>query len=108
MVLSTLKMSSLLLTILGLSYGFQHCPMSKEIKPCTCNYRTELSKFMYILCDKMKSYEQLVDTFRGHFSPSDRVSLTVRFSDLADMQNRSFGELNMTIESMKLVNDFLG
>lgn len=102
------KMSVLLLSILGVSSGLQHCPMSKEIKPCTCNYRLDSVKVMGIYCDKMKSYEHIVDTFRGHFTPADRVSLTVRNTDLSDMQNRSFLELNMTLENVRLNNDFLG
>lgn len=101
-------MSVLLLSILGVSSGLQHCPMSKEIKPCTCNYRLDIPKVMSIYCDKMKSYDQIVETFRGHFNPSDQVMLTVKNSDLADMQNRSFLELNMTIQNLQLHNDFMG
>lgn len=101
-------MSVLLLSILGVTSGLQHCPMSKEIKPCTCNYRYDIEKVMAIYCDKMKSYDQIVEIFRGHFNASDRVMLTVRHSDLADMQNRSFLELNMTIKNLQLHSDFLG
>lgn len=108
MVFTALNMSVLLLSILGVSSGLQHCPMSKEIKPCTCNYRLDSVKVMSINCEKMKNYEQIVETFRGHFGSSDRVSLAVRNSDLSDMQNRSFSELNMTIENLRLNYDYLG
>lgn len=107
-LLPSLKMSVLLLSILGVSSGLVPCPMSNDIKPCTCKYAWEAGKLMSITCEKMKSFDQIVDTFRGHFTPSDRVSLELKNSDIEDMQNRSLAEFNMTITNLKMNYDLLG
>ncbi|XP_063910606.1 insulin-like growth factor-binding protein complex acid labile subunit isoform X1 [Zophobas morio] len=100
------KMSALLLSILGLSVGIPHCPMWKEIVPCTC--RMDSTKLTTIHCDRMTSYDQVVKLLKGHFSPADRVSLKLSFSKLDDLPFRSFKELNMSIENLKLNHDNLG
>nr|XP_015834267.1 PREDICTED: insulin-like growth factor-binding protein complex acid labile subunit [Tribolium castaneum] len=99
-------MSALLLSILGLSVGIPHCPMWKEIAPCTC--RMDSTKLTTIHCDKMTSYDQVVRLLKGHFAPEDRVSLKISFSKLDDLPFRAFNELNISIENLKLNHDGLG
>jgi Leucine-rich repeat (LRR) protein len=99
-------MSALLLSILGLSVGVSHCPMWKEIAPCTC--RTDSTKLTTVHCDKMASYDQAVRLLEGHFTPADRVFLKMSFSKLDDLPHRTFKELNMSIEHLKLNHDSLG
>ncbi|XP_044253859.1 insulin-like growth factor-binding protein complex acid labile subunit [Tribolium madens] len=104
--MTTFAMSALLLSILGLSVGIPHCPMWKEIAPCTC--RMDSTKLTTIHCDKMTSYDQVVRLLKGHFAPEDRVSLKISFSKLDDLPYRAFNELNITIENLKLNHDGLG
>lgn len=99
-------MSTLLLSILGLSAGLQHCPMWKQIAPCSC--RLDTAKLTSISCEKMSSYSQVVGILRGHFSPSDKVSLRLASSNLQDLQHHSLKELNVTLENLKLNHDYLG
>ncbi|XP_018580298.1 insulin-like growth factor-binding protein complex acid labile subunit isoform X2 [Anoplophora glabripennis] len=106
MVFYCLTMSTLLLSILGLSAGLQHCPMWKQIAPCSC--RLDTAKLTSISCEKMTSYDQVVGTLRGHFSPSDKVSLRLASSYLEDLQFRSLKELNVTLENLKLNHDSFG
>lgn len=98
-------MSVLLLSILGVSSSLQHCPMWKEIAPCTC--RMDSSKVTKITCDKMSSFEQAADLLGGYFVPSDRVFLKIGSSELKDLNFRKFKELNMTIENLQLNHDHL-
>ncbi|KAJ8919801.1 hypothetical protein NQ315_006330 [Exocentrus adspersus] len=101
-----LAMSTLLLSFLGLSAGLQHCPMWKQIMPCSC--RLDVSKQISITCDKMNSYDQVVGILRGYFSPSDRVSLRLASSNLQDLQFRSLREINVTLVNLKLNHDYFG
>lgn len=101
-----LKMSALLLSILGLSSVIPHCPMWKAIAPCSC--RMDSTKLQSIYCEKMSSFDQIVNLFHGHFSPSDRISLSIALSSLDDLPRRSFKELNMSIENLKLNQDNIG
>lgn len=96
-------MSQLLLSILGLSVAMPHCPMWQDIKPCTC--RTDSSQLTSISCEKIDSFEQIVNVFRGHFAPTDRVSFRLSYSNIDDLRFRSFKELNMSIENLKLNHD---
>lgn len=100
MYTTVIIMSALLLSILGLSVGMPDCPMWKTIAPCTC--RLGSPHLMSVSCEKMTSYGQVVNLLRGHFTPQDRVSLGISFSTLDDLHERSFGELNMTIENLRL------
>ncbi|CAH1179548.1 unnamed protein product [Phaedon cochleariae] len=103
---SRLAMSSvLLLSILGAS-GTQHCPMWREIAPCTC--RLDSYKITSIACDNMTSFEQVESLLRGRFHPMDRVSLRLAASNMRDLEYRAFKELNMTIENLKLNRDYIG
>lgn len=79
--------------------------MWKDLAPCTC--RMDSSQLKVIICEKMGSYEQVVNLLGGHFTPGDRVSLTVHYSKLVDLPRRTFKELNMSIENLKLNHDSL-
>ncbi|KAG5864885.1 hypothetical protein JTB14_027946 [Gonioctena quinquepunctata] len=106
MLSNTPVMSVLLLSILGVSSGMQHCPMFREIAPCTC--RLDSYNITSIACDQMTSFKGVVDILGGHFQPQDKVSLRLAHSSLEDLQLRSFKDLNMTIENLKLNHDSIG
>ncbi|KAK5642667.1 hypothetical protein RI129_008834 [Pyrocoelia pectoralis] len=99
-----ITMSTLLLSVLGLTLGAQQCLVWKEIAPCTC--LNETSK-IEIFCEKMSSYEQVVNTLQNKFLPTDRILLRISSSTLQDLPQKSFKELNMNIENIQLNNDNL-
>lgn len=99
-----LIMSTLLLSILGLSIGAQQCTQWKEIAPCTCIKDTSI---IIVNCDKMSSYGEIVNTLQNKFVRTDRVELRIGFSILEDLQQRSFKELDMNIEKLQLHHDNL-
>ncbi|CAH1280672.1 unnamed protein product [Diabrotica balteata] len=100
----------LLISVIGVTHSLQHCPIWKEIVPCTCktDKSDALVKLTSISCDKMESFDHVLEKLRGHFQPTDRVSLRLAFSSLGDLYKHSFKELNMTIENLKLNHDFIG
>lgn len=53
-------------------------------------------------CERMQSFQEVVDHLHGKFTPKDRVILRIAYSKLEDLVHRSFQELNMTIEDLKL------
>ncbi|XP_030750402.1 insulin-like growth factor-binding protein complex acid labile subunit [Sitophilus oryzae] len=87
--------------LLGVSLAFQ-CPIWRDILPCTCTHSIPLSKSVIIECEKMTTYSQVLDIFRGFFSPSDRIHLKLNKSSMQDLQYRAFAELNATIEELSL------
>ncbi|CAG9862799.1 unnamed protein product [Phyllotreta striolata] len=107
MLLYRLGMSSLAMLAMLHCTSTQHCPMWRQIVPCTC--KTDyVDKVTTITCDKMTSFEHVVEKLRGHFNPEDRVSLRLAYSTLGDLYKRSFDEFNMTIVNLKLNHDVIG
>ncbi|XP_056637540.1 insulin-like growth factor-binding protein complex acid labile subunit [Diorhabda sublineata] len=108
MVLNPPSMYALFLfCFLGITPTLQHCPVWKEIVPCTCKMDAVI-KLMSVYCDKMESFEHVLEKLRGHFQPTDKVSLKLSFSSLSDLYKHSFNELNVTIEDLKLNHDVIG
>lgn len=99
-------MTALLMTIMGLSISAQQCSVWKEIQPCTCKKENN-SLTTTVVCDKISSFTEMYNVLQNKFSPTDKIILEVSHSKLEDLFNRSFKELNMTIESLKLNNDNL-
>lgn len=99
-VLSTI----LLLSIVGLSEGIQNCAVWKEIAPCTCKIEFSLTT---INCERMESFDEIVNILKNRFAPKDKISLRITSSNLYDLAERSFDEFNMNIESLKLNHDNL-
>lgn len=97
-------MSTLLFSILGLSLAAQQCSIWREIAPCTC--RKDTSR-INVNCEKMTSYQEVVNSLQNRFAPTDRIVLQISSSVLEDLPDRSFKELNMTIESIQLNHDNL-
>lgn len=99
-------MTTLMMTLMGLSIGAQQCSVWKEIQPCTCKKENN-SLTTTVVCDKITSFADMYSVLQNKFAPADRIILEVSHSKLEDLLERSFKELNMTIESLKLNNDNL-
>ncbi|KAF5297200.1 hypothetical protein FQA39_LY12215 [Lamprigera yunnana] len=102
---TTIIMSTLLLSILGLTLGVQQCPMWKEIAPCTC--KNDRPTIIDVFCEKMTSYDQIVNILQNKFHPNDKITLRIKSSTLRDLPERTFKELNVTIENIQLNQDDL-
>uniref|UniRef100_A0A1Y1MT41 LRRCT domain-containing protein n=1 Tax=Photinus pyralis TaxID=7054 RepID=A0A1Y1MT41_PHOPY len=99
-----ITMSTLLLSILGLTLGAPQCSILKDIAPCKCSNETYKIE---ITCEKMTSYDHLVNTLRDKFLPTEKIVLEISSSSLHDLPQRSFKELNLNIKNLQLHHDNL-
>lgn len=95
--------SALLLAMLNVS--IIGCPMSMDIRPCTC--RMDINQVKDVQCSGMSSHVEVNGALQGHFGPHERVSLKVVGSNLQDMPPGYFKRLNMTIVNLNLNHDNL-
>lgn len=84
-----------------------HCAARPEISPCTCEpmliqNRIELS------CEKVDSFNQIVDALSaGKFSSNLTISLQISYSQLDDLEMRSFSEMKLNMIKLRMISDNL-
>ncbi|KAL6258650.1 hypothetical protein P5V15_010603 [Pogonomyrmex californicus] len=61
-----------------------------------------------VLCEKMRSFDQLVEALSGKFTPEQQITLRVAHSNLRDISRHDFKELRMSITRLELNHDHLG
>lgn len=61
-----------------------------------------------VWCEKMKSFDEVMEALRGKFTPEQQIILRVVHSNLRDMSRYDFKELRMSITRLELNNDNLG
>ncbi|XP_044732010.1 leucine-rich repeat protein SHOC-2 [Chrysoperla carnea] len=101
-------MSTFLYSLLGITVGMSlHCAVRKEIDPCTC--RKEYgSQNIYVKCERMISFDQVINALQNHFTPDDHITLEITFSNLTDMGAHKFEELKVLhIQNLRLLHDNL-
>lgn len=74
-----------------------HCAQRKEISPCTCRQNLYKPVRISVECQKMKSFEDIINTLRNKFDRSVEVRLSIEFSNLLDLPQWQFKELHSTI-----------
>jgi len=94
-------MSTFLLTLLGLSSASYHCAMRREIAPCTCRLQEPNLDAIKVNCEQM-TYSSIAEALHNRFPPKQNITLTISYSQLGDMENRTFKEMGMTISNLKL------
>ncbi|XP_020291162.1 insulin-like growth factor-binding protein complex acid labile subunit [Pseudomyrmex gracilis] len=67
-----------------------------------------LGERIEVLCEKMKSFDQLAEALSGKFTPEQQITLRVTHSDLHDISRHDFKELRMSITRLELNHDFIG
>ncbi|VEN33678.1 unnamed protein product [Callosobruchus maculatus] len=103
-----IEMSVLLLSILGVSSGLRQCPVWRDIQPCQCRLEPNSKAPTHVWCEKMSSFGQAIDLLANKFQPQERVSLRLVGSTFSDLSERSFKELNFTIDNLKMNHNYLG
>ena len=93
-----LPASFILIAIAGVAASYE-CHFWRDIQPCSCKVD---NKHLSIACENMNSFGETIDLLANKFSVSDHVFLSISRSNLADLNDRSFKELNMTITNLKL------
>lgn len=61
-----------------------------------------------VMCEKMKSFDQLAEALSGKFTPEQQITLRVAHSNLRDISRHDFKELRMSIIRLELNHDHLG
>lgn len=101
-------MATLLYTIFGITASASlHCAVRREISPCTCAPHESFSNTTIVTCERMDSFNQVVDVLQDKFSSDFNIWLRITHSQLLDFEQRHFAELNMNIRNLRLNNNNL-
>lgn len=101
-------MATLLYTIFGITAGASlHCAVKKEIAPCTCAPHETFANTITVTCDHMGNFSTIVDALQDRFSPTYNIWLKITNSQLLDLSNLTFAEMNINIKNLKLNHDNL-
>lgn len=101
-------MASLFYTFLGLAAGASmHCAVRREISPCTCSPHDLISNTIVVTCERMESFNQVSGALKDKFSTNDNIWLKITHSQLEDLENSTFADMNLTVNNLKLNHDNL-
>ena len=101
-------MATLLYTIIGITAGASlNCGVRREISPCTCSPHELYPSSIEVKCEQMESFGQVVNSLQNRFQPDFNIRLSISHSKLADLDQRTFAEMNMKIKTLKMVFDDL-
>lgn len=101
-------MATLLYTIIILSAITSiNCAPWREISPCIRSPPELFSSTIKITCDHMESFNQIFEILHDKFPPKTNVLLNITDSQLDDLGNKTFAEMNMNLVYLHLDNDNL-
>lgn len=82
-----------------------HCSVRRSISPCTCSYYSPavVRPRILVLCQKMDSFESVVNALQNKLDTVFDYTLNIEYSDLHDLDKRRFDELGFAIMDLKLV-----
>jgi hypothetical protein len=73
------------------------CAARKEISPCTCYQHGTKEIWIKVICQKMTSFSQIIQTLRNKIERSNQIQLVIEFSDLEDLSDRKFSDIDTQI-----------
>ncbi|XP_055911871.1 protein artichoke [Eupeodes corollae] len=84
-----------------------HCSARPEISPCTCEPMLTQNRIA-LSCEKVDSFNQIVDALAaGKFSSNLTISLEISYSQLDDLEMRSFSEMKLNLYKLRMTSDSL-
>uniref|UniRef100_A0A336LY93 CSON008120 protein n=1 Tax=Culicoides sonorensis TaxID=179676 RepID=A0A336LY93_CULSO len=98
-------MATLLYTIFGITAGASlHCAQRREISPCTCAPHETYPNTIQVTCERMDNFTQVVHALENRLpnTPEINIWLKITHSNLIDLENATFAEMNMNIKNLKL------
>lgn len=96
-------MATLLYTVLSFTAGVSlHCAVRREISPCTCIPHETFANTIIVTCQKMESFNHVVDVLQDKFTPDYQIWLKIMHSNLLDFEKRHFAEMNINIKHLRL------
>ncbi|XP_055378650.1 leucine-rich repeat-containing G-protein coupled receptor 4 isoform X2 [Condylostylus longicornis] len=100
-------MSSFMFTVFSIA-----CAVRREISPCTCEPMQPLDRNLpphgiELACEKVDSFNQIVDSLSNKFAKNDSISLLISHSNLEDLEMRAFTEMNLNLKKLRLMSNNL-
>lgn len=96
-------MATLLYTIFSFTASASlHCAVRREISPCTCSPHQMFANTISVTCEKMDSFNHVVDVLQDKFTPDLQIWLKITHSQMIDFERRHFAEMNMNIKNLRL------
>ncbi|XP_070490388.1 leucine-rich repeat protein SHOC-2 [Chironomus tepperi] len=96
-------MATLLYTIFSFTAGASlHCAVRPEISPCTCAPNNMYANTISVTCEKMESFNHVVNVLQNKFTPDIQIWLRITHSQMLDFDTRQFAEMNMNIKNLRL------
>ncbi|XP_063700212.1 insulin-like growth factor-binding protein complex acid labile subunit [Culicoides brevitarsis] len=96
-------MATLLYTIFGITAGASlHCAQRREISPCTCAPHETYANTIQVTCERMDNFTTVVDALQNRLPTNFNIWLKITHSNLWDLDNATFAEMNMNIKNLKL------
>ncbi|KAG5677246.1 hypothetical protein PVAND_007018 [Polypedilum vanderplanki] len=96
-------MAALLYTIFSFTAGASlHCAVRPQISPCTCSPHHMYANTISVTCEKMDSFNHVVDVLQNKFTPDFQIWLRITHSQMMDFDKRQFAEMNMNIKNLRL------
>lgn len=96
-------MATLLYTIFGITAGASlHCAQRREISPCTCAPHETYANTIQVTCERMDNFTQVVHALENRLPSNFNIWLKITHSNLMDLENATFAEMNMNIKNLKL------
>ncbi len=84
------------------------CAQRQEISPCNCYYHGSKAIWIKVICQKMKSFNEVVTALKNKFDRSAQIHLDIEYSQLEDFAQKQFKEIESKIEWIWLHKNNLG
>lgn len=84
------------------------CAARKDISPCTCYQHGTKEMWIRVICQKMTSFAQVIKTLRNKIERTNQINLIIEFSNLEDLPQNKFSDLETHILQIWLRKNELG
>lgn len=59
------------------------------------------------MCENVGSFNQVFDALQNRFDPEQKINLYINFSQLDDLETRTFSDMNLRIQNLRMNYDQL-
>lgn len=84
------------------------CAARKDISPCTCFQHGTKEIWLRVICQKMTSFAHVIQTLRNKIERTNQINLVIELSNLEDLSEKKFSELESHIRGIWLQRNILG
>lgn len=73
------------------------CVAWEAINPCTCYQHNVKDSWIKVVCQKMRSFNEIIQSLRNKIDRSTQIQLAIELSDLEDLAERKFSDIQSHI-----------